>query len=825
VFGEQGLTMWRDFPGWRVLKDILPNSESALEGYKSIIEAGRQYANRIVNIGGEGEEIAKAQKGFGDRITKSEEARFRYARSWQVPQNLKNLGPRWGRSIPFALAMAPAHIRSELEEEFNKFSVFKIKDADDLYSLFKQITELYKKQGELLSPNWKWFINWEVLGGYLDKKEINEFANDIEGWVTGDVKHSMFDGKVMDENLFLDTFREGMVDFMSQSAAPAGSVEVVSIEDFASDRSYWGTSGTSSIGNKITYRVNGSTYRSRKSKWATALTLDSKKIVDMLTTDSRVLLRSTPKPIQKQETGKVRAIVTSEDSLYIRTSYVLMHIERMMKGSECSTLFMNSSQLVEMWETLSVRLTGENVRIPLDQSHFDWQQNKEMINIFFNVVADFIKVNFENNSELLQVWESVRLSTVEIPYTIEVGNEVFEVMKGILSGWRKTAFIDTAMNWAEMFCAVRQLTILDFAGSINSLIAQGDDDQVETDSYGYAAGLTLAYKIMNFEVNPGKFFVSSSRDEYLRQVIEKGVVSGYPVRGVTSIMWRGPETIDPPKGVLRLQEQLVAWNTIAGRGADFNFVRKHMRIDMSQGNGLTLLEVDKLLHTPVSFGGLGYFPDNSIGYLRFTKGESNTVPEVLSELTGLRDELQRWDSYDVVFNHAEVVNEISKMVNFPKAKRKIIVEPGVEEANVFKPYRGKLSSGPGPPLQCPRAQEVRGVLSDLALRKKIKEKDWNWIRMVWIDPNYREMSARVESHGGRRLWLSWMTGDLPKAVPNIPLYSSLVVSSKYNELYRGTLSRIFNSQRFNMNTVRELAYRIELEVREVVQEMEVRIGG
>ena len=92
---------------------------------------------------------------------------------------------------------------------------------------------------------------------------------------------------------------------------------------------------------------------------------------------------------------------------------------------------------------------------------------------------------------------------------------------------------------------------------------QGDDVRVCTRSYADAILLWREYSLAGLDVNPGKFFIRSDSDEYLREVAYIGDTSGYPGRAVRSLVFRSPLTVEKIKGEEKLSEQLQNWTTLA----------------------------------------------------------------------------------------------------------------------------------------------------------------------------------------------------------------------------------------------------------------------
>jgi hypothetical protein len=708
-----------------------------------------------------------------------------------------------------------------VDRVFDELNILDQGNSDVLYDLLKGISDMYKKHGTLLSDNWKWFVNLETLGGYLPAKDPKDFDSDLSYWVTGDIAHEMFDGDEMSEDLFLDTMRDGLKDFFRPTNLDS---EAYTIDQFADRPDLWGVGGSSSRKDRrAEYTSNGRTYKVKKTKWSTALMMTPAEVRQILTTVDAAELRGRAKAIQKRETGKVRAVVTSEDETYIRMSYISSWMEGTFRGDTRSTLFMTSDQLVDMWRDLS-RTIGSDIRVPLDQSHFDHQQTKRMFEVFFDVLDEYIStwcVNPAAKEDLLHVSGNLRQSMIYIPSVLQGFEQVFLIEKGILSGWRWTAFLDTAFNWAEMYCAKRQLDILGYESTTLSLVAQGDDDQVSTRNYATAASLTVAYRIMNFEINPGKFFIDRYRDEYLRQVVTEDEVSGYPARGINAVLWRGPETRDPPAGETRIRESFKAWMTLHNRGCDFDTCYKNFLVDASQGNGFSKAEIDNLVHTPSTLGGLGLMP--YYGNSRLTEVSSTRVFDIVSELPGLQSLVKRIPDWAPV-DQEDIDAKVRSMLDASNADWDHKGELEIIETRKLDPLFFPFGSGSS--LRAGYQDWLKDqFFAEEIVKGYIKRKEWDKIHLEVVSGDEYTLSKNIERKGGRRVWLDWITGKLPFKVPYIQGYSDLQVGVEYEMFVKSGWSWLTTRPRFNMTNVMRVSIGAEILAYRNLRDGRFRHGG
>jgi hypothetical protein len=620
---------------------------------------------------------------------------------------------------------------------------------------------------------WKWLVNWETLGGYRAAKDISDFVDELKQWATGDVFHGIPRDGILSEDAFLDEFEAGMWEFLRMAPnVGVANERAVTVDEYASSPGNWARAGSSKRKDAVEYETEvGKRKKAKKSKWRAALAMTPGMVAAILRETRPNALKQQNSAIQKREAGKVRAVVNSDDETYLRMSYVSHWLEVALEGHPLSTLFMKTTQMVEMWERLSLNTEDETVKIPIDQSHFDWQQNKRMIARFVRVVRRMVETYAEPRvrHDLLHVLRGVEVGLVEVVGELTVGNGkekiTLPVEKGVMSGWRWTALMDTVMNWGELFAARKVVRDAGLSEPVIEAVAQGDDDQVRCPTYGHAAALAEAYSVMNFEVNPGKFFVDSNRDEFLRQVPQPGEVSGYGVRGVLSLLWRNPVSRDPIAGQLRMQEQVKAWNLMLGRGADVKACWKNMLVDVTQGNDISRKEAIAVLGTPAALGGIGFL-ESPDGWMEFKPGSATSKGRVIPEtIRGLTGELKTWEEAGLTMTLDEAAQAMKDNLELTEAGKDVV--PGdVTPIQTLRPYTWAATAAEGGvPLAARADPKLPITLASYAFKKAKEERRWDWIRDVWLDPHLRTVSDTILSRGRRRVWISWLEGKLPFNLP------------------------------------------------------------
>jgi len=628
------------------------------------------------------------------------------------------------------------------------------------------------------------------------------------------------------------------MDCVSFTFAPnvAGANEAArTIEEWAAFPGNWGSSGATSDKKPIYYTNKAGKWKKvRGNKWKSAMAMSYEQVLEILkATDDRHVVQ-VAKAIQKLETGKVRAVVNSDLETFLRMAYVHTWLDVAMKRHPKTSLFYTVEQMVEMWEEIGRDCDDpDKIKIPIDQSHFDWQQNLKMIVAWCDITKEFIIENAIGNArkDLIEMMDKIKTNLTNPRNRVLVDKMLMEIWSGLLSGWRSTAYMGTSMNYAEFFCALRLLWDQGLRRKfVLRIIAQGDDDEVVTDSAGSAAAVVEAYSTMNFEVNPSKFFVDNNRDEYLRQVGLKDRVNGYLVRAVNSLLWRNPIATDPPKGILRAKEQLKQWNLVLGRDADVDVAVRYMLRDISQGNGWSKEVTIALLHTPCTVGGLGlYSPDISRDWYTFIPGQVDQKTKVrLSDIRGLDMELDAWRKRNVTITKQEAVDFLIPNLKMPEADREITEGKIVRVEKISSVIHGSISFQRGYKGRFRKPIFARGLpptLAELVLHKKIDEKDWDYINDELLDISCRQFSVSLKRRAGNTVWVHWLLDKLPWHPPVVFGWSDLKPTYIYNNLVDQLWDRVMHFNRINYLTIRKVALTAELHTRRIVRESHIRLGG
>lgn len=801
------------------LGELLPNKGNAEADFKELCD--RKDWEKVLGL-----------VALDMPLTEEELGRRRY----RIENRYINLGPRWGIARTLYEDLMTDHQLGEWKRVTRAIKLYDSKDVNKIYGKSKRLSDLMKKHGPLLSKQWMLFVNVEQFGGYLHEVENTEFRKEVLGWVTGDSMHRgveavLPDGRLlMSESAFLKDLEEGMEKFLGTSTNMQHANDYSqTLEEFVGDPGSWARSGSSSSKMSVSYiDKNKRVKKVRKNKWGLAIGEDHGQIKARMMLSSEEDVKQTNKVIQKRELGKVRAVVSSDDNTYLRMSYISNWLEKVLQGNELSMLYMSRTQQESFWEDARHSTMRDSIKLPLDQSHFDWQQNGRMIKRAMDVLERFIKLSVPKGSQLsndlLEMMQRVTTALTSPLGTVELEGEKIGIEKGVMSGWKWTAMLDTLFNYAEFHAVVKSCERLGLKVHVLNSNFQGDDVYLELADWQSAVNLVEGYRLLGFEINQSKFFMSVFRNEYLREVVSENEKSGYPARAIGAVLWRNPIKRDPKKGQLRANEQLAMWNTLATRGLDSGKVRAHMFQDIQQGNGGLKSDVlSMLLQTPKSFGGLGLDTQRERAKYTIVPGTvtKRTVLRVNREW-GLSSERRRWLQLGVDIEDKEILNSLKQNVETPEVKETEqnfeIRVSGTKRPKTANVSRVRLGTGGDKYLRAYPEAHLPSTTSRIILEKLLREKEYDKIRDIWLSKELLVLSEKIESNGGRALWISWLKGDLPYQPPVVWEDDGLLTGKWFNLAAGPTWMSVVGLNHMNMESARLSGAGVEEFVREKVKE-------
>jgi len=384
----------------------------------------------------------------------------------------------------------------------------------------------------------------------------------------------------------------------------------------------WGGSGSVLDPDKqrLYETRDGKTIPLKYTKWTEAFTMSDSQLEHKMWRLER-LYGTT---FTKQEVKKQREVI----NVAFKTFFMMDCISKLwwneyIKGSKASTLWMTQEQRMEMWEQLAT-MNGWNM--PLDQAEFDQQQLKAEVDITIDEMRNVCWLSTENK-QLDDLFGVLQYNMEE--GMIKVGDKLVPYKNGVLSGLRWTADIDTIINEALRDIAIDMAHDLGIMIKPLFSVAQGDDDVFNFGSKQEAIAMAECYKMMNFKVNPTKFFIRQGDNEFLRKRITNGVVMGYAARSVVSLLFRNVAKEEVEIGPLAANTIGDKWLRFSNR-LDVPMLIGECVFDIAHANHWNDKETRSWLFTPAALGGFGFGPSDGDWYM---------LPEIKMERGKIKDNI------------------------------------------------------------------------------------------------------------------------------------------------------------------------------------------
>lgn len=371
----------------------------------------------------------------------------------------------------------------------------------------------------------------------------------------------------------------------------------VSFDQYVRFRDRWCNPGASTLGRATKLRVH--TKRgdreyekkfSLRNKWFKALGMSDKVIADKARAGAPALVR----PFRKvDEPAKARTVQAFDTLSLLRSSYMAEAIDKFNGRGVWTTMEMSAAERMQVRRRL-LRRDGA-VRVCTDQSSFDVNQSKD--SVLYAIHHLFRRmVKFGRHPDLadiataeLQSLEKAYLNSADMPWE-----------KGVLSGMKYTALVDSILNRAASMVVAEELGL-----KVSFSLFQGDDAVMVVDRYVDSDLLEDAYAKLGLVVNPLKTWVARDRCEFLHEIYSDGVVRAFPARAFRGLIWRKPQTGPRIMGSMSIQEELSIAQTCARRGL-CNMYSVIANLLTRVGASLTSLELQEVFNTPAALGGLGF---------------------------------------------------------------------------------------------------------------------------------------------------------------------------------------------------------------------------
>lgn len=708
--------------------------------------------------------------------------------------------------------MVPAHVRS-------MFLDFAYVHVQGTYNALKELSDIMKKYQHSLCEHWLNMTDVATIEDYLPAYTNEEIDPLVQEWVTGDIEHEFKDGG------FDELFEQGCDAFLS--VANGNAPDFLTPEEFLSDPMYWATPGTS-YERRHEFKINGKKYKTRKSKWATAYSITSKELVSIFYSDKP----QYNKVSTKREPGKKRLIIAGDLANYLRMSYISKWLDHELHGHPNTTLFYTPSQYLGMWTQMESQLYEDGVNVPIDETKYDHYITKRMVLSMFNSVRRKIqRSEIPIKDDLLNVLELTQKSILHEDAAVVTPNKLFKYQKGLLSGWRWTAFFNTLANCAKVYAfrvkMAQRLDVCTYTAvdPVINFTSQGDDVRARLKSKEHAKVFSDLYLETGFNINPKKNFISSDSDEYLRQVATYKRVGGYPIRGVNSLIFRNPASREAQAGELRIRELAANWLLVIRRtGASLTKVSHHMYRDLAKSSGYSIKEMKIFAHAYAANGGLGLSPANNYT-VKFTAGKITTEhyteqqPPILTEVFG------NYPQY-----HGYISSIWRAGIDYGP-KLKLHKEPDILQFTESQIYKYELD-GYDPPIPAGKIAGPRDVLKSPSLGlaaihhlAMAKSSDLiNQAQYVLDQVSLSTLSV-LKSRGSMTVARQWLTNRLPFSTPQHSVFGPTIVAPLYEHYSAIGWADCLSHGKITVNRLRSVATWAELSVQRYLQHYPVIMTG
>lgn len=749
-----------------------------------------------------------------------EESRARLARIISADKLFSKLPERLARGLSFAFSLIPSKYNRVVKMVLDAIHIPRLYCEDTVLDLLKKLGTLAKKYGDTLFPGyWKFLIDWNVAAGYKVTDE-SEFAAELPSWLC-----SKWELRASPDDWA--NLRKGCSMFLSQGTGVVRANEnAQTIEEWSSDPANWGRAGSTmekggiNTPNTLEWTDGGEWHSAPRSKWRTALETDPTIIEDILYGKRWKQFRGSRvgqlnKAIAKREATKVRAVVSSDEYLYIRMSYVSRWLESALAGNKLSPLFMGLAKRLRMWEDLGMGVQTQSWNMPLDQSHFDWHVSFKMLDAAVNSIAAFIrrracdKVRYHLLLVLRQIKSSLTSSSMRkiLIYTVNNKEHISSITSGVASGWRWTALLDTILNYGELFAVSQGVSRIMGIAPIIQAYVQGDDDAIRAQSVQLCYGIFYYYQDLGLEVSAGKTFVDRHRDEFLRQVITvsgaKSYISGYPIRLINSLLWKNPvNEPDEVKGVNQIVPRAALWRKLFCRGVTItDELRKLIVNDLWRCTGKSFRKGDIVdwINTPASIGGAGgIWEPGRVGSTAFVQEKRRNVCRWRGSASGLARLEVEASKFGVSLDPGTIFNSVLD----PPSKGEVS-SPAYFKQVAHPPVLRKDFS-PGKPMSV-RWLCQHSWINDALLKKAKELRDPLWL-CAYLSPGSATHLTTLSRCCRRSVVWDWLSGDISWPVGWDGASGEEYVSEITGSHFWGWLRGKTGSRGINRSTIVRAAY-------------------
>lgn len=703
-------------------------------------------------------------------LTNDELGRQRYIPPFRWKPDI--FGPRFSLGIGMYYEVLDRDQRSTLTSWLERLEPYiaLCQSTLTVVAIFKAVEGWAKTAGDLFR-HWRVPCGIALLGGYQPAPPLEFFRDEVSEWVSGPLPEI---------GQYLPGWRDSFEWASKQLLTGCGPEQPPdTFEDYVL-RGDWVRPGATDQGTFPVVTSRGEDVSVRRTKVAMFAATAPDDLLALAYSPAQ-----PPRAMVKRELTKARAVVITDTPSYLRMSWISTALEPLLRRSRNASVFFSGKRLAKMWADLASDSADVALwKCPIDQSKFDHMVEPWALSVILDRIEELI-----TGDQAKYILRLIRRDLIPEKGTVTVGEAEVPVTKGVLSGWRWTALLDTWVNFSQVVGTLHYLYINDVVPSIDytGWYFQGDDARLIVRNPGIAVAVAEVMREAGLKIHPSKTWLSPFRDEFLRQVAENSVTMGYLARSVPALLWRNPINAAADNWPAAARAAVGRWDGLVLRGADPGRVLKHAIRELTHLIPYPRSTIRKWLSLPPHLGGAGV----------------TWVTPDLTLLALIRYPLERsLLRFDGVGLFDRLVSQVDLPRNELYAKCYQYLSDVIDTHEPKHLYRDTLGSMPGPTLEwkippkpwpplglipcgAPPAQPVwakglqfpnwfRNVVIDVAVRTKTERSV-----DVLLEPYSASHSPIIRARHGRSTWAVWAKGALSLPVRCWPGWDKGYLATQY----------------------------------------------
>jgi hypothetical protein len=706
----------------------------------------------------------------------------------------------------------------------------------EVSAILSAVSTTYRREYGDLDTEWVYYIGMEGFLGYVPQSPQENRMPKIKAWLTDEVTLK----ENGSERLFNAHFRECVKRVLEKEKGKSQDT-TIPLHQYVQLGSWMKGRGTETAPAVLEYL--GKRFKSKRSKMSSGVNFDTDEIIRRVFERSPQVIRC----FQKLEAGKVRDVAAADFNNYLRMDYISTFLDNYFSSSDMTPMYYKTARRVKMWrEIVEDASDPKLIKIPIDQSNFDQNVTREMIKIVLDEIRSILPKDFEYVSVMDILIESM-LSPDAIATS---GTLTTPYIKGVASGWRWTAIMDTIINASQ--CQMVLDNVHTQLGRPVRLARnswfQGDDARIAIEENEEVKDMILdGYLALGFKVNKSKNFDSRVRDEFLRNVAQGGRLRGYPARVVLSLTQSKPQSAIPTSRYDRINNIVTNHLLFIQRGGSVvsttHLMLSTLTTYLSQHTRLRPTKADLICYimTPKSMGGFGLcigdpvyrVLNNHLMMNSFTFRFIALIPTIVKG--GSRIISNGWKCYNKIIKDRYNLNidlrklEFNLVNTLPTIDRHNEVLTHAAFVEVFPPndfYNVKdliyqKTQDQAISSNCPVWRELSMPKVHLATLQEsaIEGTDLLTLKKLLSLDSYEDLELLIQNKCSSNVISSWLKGDFKLSRPVSSQMDVVAMSALYDINHDYLLTRVLSRNRMSIGKIRAAMLFLELKLHTDVETM------